>query len=162
MNLSTNTRSRGSRVGSIEYCSTWNAWATETMINCARMNAIIRVLKNSQALRPILLQFSFKEVSTIAYDSCLAGVSQFTPGTTALRSVVEVTLLPTPLSSTKGPRNQGTRQTSGHHLLVPWSRGPLVPAVSKRAGGGGRCPAAQSSCPAIRSSPERGTRPARG
>src|SRR5437667_134655 len=64
------------------------------MINCARMNAIIRVLKNSQALRPILRQFSFREVSTIAYDSGLAGVSQFTPGTTALRSVVEVTLLP--------------------------------------------------------------------
>src|SRR5207247_6309053 len=127
-----------------------------------RMNAIIRVLKNSQALRPILRQFSFREVSTIAYDSGLAGVSQFTPGTTALRSVVEVTLLPTPLSSTKGPRNQGTRQTSGHHLLVPWSPGPLVPAVSNGAGRGGPCPAARASCPAVRSSAERRTQPARG
>src|SRR5205809_1420596 len=99
------------------------------MINCARMNAIIRVLKNSQALRPILRQFSFKEVSTIAYDSGLAGVSQFTPGTTALRCVVEVTLLLTPLSSTKVPSNQGTRLTSGHYLLVPWSLGPLFPGV---------------------------------
>src|SRR5437867_11964141 len=48
------------------------------MINCARMNAMIRVLKNSQALRPIFRQFSFREVSTLAYDSGPAGASQFT------------------------------------------------------------------------------------
>src|SRR3989304_2825151 len=49
MNLLTSTRSCGRSVGSMENCSTWNAWATETMINCARRKAIRRVFRTSNA-----------------------------------------------------------------------------------------------------------------
>src|SRR5438094_768812 len=47
----------------------------------ARLSSLLLRLSpitNSQALRPIFRQFSFREVSTIAYDSGPAGVSQFT------------------------------------------------------------------------------------
>src|SRR5205807_3311502 len=62
MNLFTSTRSRGSRLGSMENCSTWNAWATETMMKCASRNAITRVLPNSMAV----LRISFQLIPVLA------------------------------------------------------------------------------------------------
>src|SRR2546428_13853863 len=49
------------------------------MISCASTNAMIRVLKNSQTLRPIFRQFGFRKVSTFAYHSVPVDVSQFAP-----------------------------------------------------------------------------------
>src|SRR2546428_6787152 len=88
------------------------------MISCASTNAMIRVLKNSQTLRPIFRQFGFRKVSTFAYHSVLVDVSQFAPASCGYIAKFGINLSDTTPSPRRQDENlgRGTRRAAKERL----------------------------------------------